>query len=115
MSEGVETGGDGLSEWRIAKGRKSAKGRRTCSVGVQAGLVGGTSTIGGGRFMPLAGSGGGKAEDGDAGKMVAGVLCKWVRMGVGLVKVQMMVVWQVVTSGGGAGKAVQGAGMVGDG
>ena len=58
-------------------------------------MVGGTSTIGGGRFMPLAGSGGGKAEDGDAGKMVAGVLCKWVRMGVGLVKVQMMVVWQV--------------------
>ena len=103
LSEGVETGGDGLSEWRIAKGRKSAKGRRTCSVGVQTGLVGGASTIGGGRFMPLAGSGGGKAEDGDAGKMhmvaAAGVLCKWVRMGVSLVKVQMMVVWQVVVVG----------------
>ena len=90
LSEGVETSGDGLSEWRMAKGRKSVKGWRTCSVGMQAGLVGGTSTIGGGRSMPLAGSGGEKADDGDAGKMVAGVLCKWVRMGVGLVKVQMM-------------------------
>ena len=84
-------------------------------MGVQAGLVGGTSTIGGGRFMPLAGSGGEKAEDGDAGKMVAGVLCKWVRMGVGLVKVQMMVVWQVVVVGVQARQTVQGACMVGDG
>ena len=49
--------------------------------------------------MPLAWSGGEKADDGDAGKMVAGVLCKWVQMGVGLVKVQMMVVWQVVVVG----------------
>ena len=78
-------------------------------------MVGGTLTTGGGRFMPLAGSGGGKAEDEDAGKMVAKVLCKWARMGVGLVKVQMMVVWQVVVVGVQARQTVQGACMVGDG
>ena len=73
LSEGVETGVDGLSEWRIAKGRKSVKGRRTCSVGVQAGLVGGTSTTGGGRFMPSAWSGCGKAADAAGARAVADI------------------------------------------